>query len=250
MEAWALGSMLRLQISLTLVQELPFLALLCRGRVGALLLPVEVEARVPPRALRTLRAGSCPHCWAVGSGESEPLLGLHWGPRRCDPPVGRKDPSPSAAVPTLAGPLASGGGAQAACGPLQCLLGVELFCLQLLSGPSPDPLPGARRLRWGLAGTRAAGDSAPSLRSQAREARGPSTCFLAPSRLIPCCQLPTSASQGPAVLQGRARPVCLTAFQTGTVSPRDAQPPELRLPLTLYPSVLFLPTPGQLSSLG
>ena len=66
-EAWALGSMLRLQISLKLVQELPFLALLCRGRVGALLLPMEVEARVPPRALRTLRAGSCPHCWAVGS---------------------------------------------------------------------------------------------------------------------------------------------------------------------------------------
>lgn len=54
--------------------------------------------------------------------------------------MGRKDPSPSAALPTLAGPLASGGGAQAPCGPLRCLLGVELFCLQLLSGPSPDPL--------------------------------------------------------------------------------------------------------------
>ena len=119
-----------------------------------------------------------------GRWESESPLGLHWGPRRCDPPVGREDPSLSAAVSTLAGSLRPQEEGSRPLWPLRCLAGVELFCLQLLRGSSPDPLTGARRLRWGLAGTWAAGDSAPGLRARAREAPGAQHLSLGPGRLL------------------------------------------------------------------
>lgn len=106
------------------------------------------------------------------------------GPAEVRPPSGEGRPLPvSCSVDTGRVPVASGGGPQAPCGPLRCLAGVELFCLQLLRGSSPDPLTGARPLRWGLAGTWAAGDSAPSLRSQAREAPGAQHLSLGPGCL-------------------------------------------------------------------
>ena len=207
------------------------------------MLPVEVEAWVPPGALRTPEGRLLSSLLGSGVGGSlSPGLVSTGARGGVTPPVGRKDPSPSAALPTLAGALAAGGGrpgrrrrtpwpqeedAQALCGPLRCLVGVELFCLQLLSGSSPDPLTGARRLHWGLAGTRAAGDSAPSLRSQAREALGAQHLLLGPwpsvfcalscphvlSKDRLCCRGERGPRVSPSSRRGRSLP--------GTPSPRS-----------------------------
>ena len=233
-ETWAFWYYItRLQISFKLVlAAFPGTALL--RWVGALLLTVEVEAQASPGALRT------PEGWLLSSllgsgvgGSLSPCL-VHWGPWRCDPPVGREDPSASAALSTLAGPL----WASAVLG------GVELFCLQLLRGSSPDALTGARRLRWGLAGTWAAGESAPGLRSQAREAPGPSTCLWPRPSASHALSRPRVLSRDRLSCRGERGPCASPSSRWGPsllgthLLSRDAQPLELRLPLTFYPSAI------------
>ena len=79
--------------------------------MGALLLPVEVEAWVPPGALRTPEGRLLSSLLGSGVGGSlSPGLVSTGARGGVTPPVGRKDPSPSAALPTLAGALAAGGG--------------------------------------------------------------------------------------------------------------------------------------------
>lgn len=79
--------------------------------MGPLLLPVEVEAQVPPGALRTPEGQLLSSLLGSGVGGSlSPRLVSTGARGAVTPPVGRKDPSPSAALPTLAGALAAGGG--------------------------------------------------------------------------------------------------------------------------------------------
>lgn len=145
------------------------------------MLPVEVEAQVPPGALRTPEGQLLSSLLGSGVGGSlSPRLVSTGARGAVTPQWGGKTPPRQLLCRHWQGPWPQEEDAQAPCGPLWCLMGVELFCLQLLSGSSPDPLMGARWLHWGLAGTRAAGDSALSLRSQAREAPGAQHLLLGP----------------------------------------------------------------------
>lgn len=105
-ETWAFWChIMRLQISFKLVPGC--LSWHCSAEVGGGSVadgggrsPGAPRSSVDPRGMApVLTAGQ----W--GRWESECPLGLHWGPRRCDPPAGREDPFPSAALSTLAGSL-------------------------------------------------------------------------------------------------------------------------------------------------
>ena len=225
--------------------------------VGALLLTVEVEAQVSPGALRT------PEGWLLSSllgsgvgGSLSPRLVSTGARGGATPQWGGKTPPCQLLCRHWQGPCGLRRRAPGPCG----LCGAWREWSSSVCSCSGAPLLTLSLERGGFAGAwPVPGLLVTQLQVWEHEPgrpRGPSTCLLALAVCFPCSQPPTCAFQGPAVLQGRAWPVCLTIFPMGAVSPGDSPPFPGRPAPGAAPSSDFLPKchfcllPGQLSGLG